>query len=341
MIDPLAAFSLPRQRMSMQALVTVGALHLALLWLVLQSGPAMQVTRQAVIQYFSPITPITPITPLRDKPAAKPVQAVTPTPKPVAAVPLPPAQLPPPRAVTPPQHVEQVPVPVIQKMEAATPQRATVKIQDIKTDARRTPDVLSPRVEQVLAPVPVLPTPEPLPTPKPPPAAVPEPAPPPVQAPPPLPAPVPEPVEPPVPAPIPTPAPAAVPAPTPPVAPVAAPVAAPARAAAITPVETRAAPAGAPGGAGSANPAAAPPAPGTVPGGSGLNLNYNYRSSNTGRQKTAAEMANEQLNGTGRKDKLADAVNSAEKPGCLNSGQALGLLAPVLIVANVVQDKCK
>jgi len=85
----------------------------------------------------------------------------------------------------------------------------------------------------------------------------------------------------------------------------------------------------------------AQPAAGAVPGGSGLNLNYNYRPSNTGRQKTAAEMANEQLNGTGRRDKLAESVNAAEKPDCINSGQAAGLLAPVLVIANVVRDKCK
>lgn len=85
----------------------------------------------------------------------------------------------------------------------------------------------------------------------------------------------------------------------------------------------------------------AQPAPGVVPGGSGLNLNFNYKADNRGRQKTAAEMANEQLNGTGRRDKLADSVNAAEKPDCINSGQALGLLAPVLVIANVVRDKCK
>jgi hypothetical protein len=328
MIDPLAAFSLPRQRMSMHALVTVGALHIALLWVILQSGPVMQATRQVVIQYFSPITK------LREKPVPQPVQAVTSIPKPI---PLSPPPLP--RAVTPtPQSVEQVPVPIIQKMEAVTPQRVTVKIQDIKlqTDTRRTPDLINTPIEQVLSPVPVLPTPEPLPVPKPPPVPVPEPALPAVQTPPP--APVPEPVAAPAPAPVPPPVATPAPLPTPAAPP--APIAAPARAAAITPVETRA-PAGAAGGTGSVSPSVAQPAPGAAPGGSGLNLNFNYKPNSGGRQKTAAEMANEQLNGTGRRDKLAESVNAAEKPDCINSGQALGLLAPVLVIANVVRDKCK
>lgn len=82
-------------------------------------------------------------------------------------------------------------------------------------------------------------------------------------------------------------------------------------------------------------------APGLVPGGSGLNLNYNYKTGGGGRQKTAAEMANDQLNGNGRRDKLAEGMNAAEKPDCINSGQALGLLAPIAIAYNVVKDKCK
>jgi hypothetical protein len=52
-------------------------------------------------------------------------------------------------------------------------------------------------------------------------------------------------------------------------------------------------------------------------------------------------MANEQLNGTERRDRLADGVSAAEKPDCINSGQALGLLAPIAIAYNVVKDKCK
>ena len=85
----------------------------------------------------------------------------------------------------------------------------------------------------------------------------------------------------------------------------------------------------------------AQPLPGAAPSGSGLNLNFNYKPNSGGRQKTAAEMANEQLNGTGRRDKLAESVNAAEKPDCINSGQALGLLAPIAIAYNVVKDKCK
>jgi len=320
MIDPLAAFSLPRQRLSMQALVTVGALHVALLWLILQSGSALQATPRVVIQYFSPITQ------LREKPAPQPVRTATPTPKPIPVVPVPV-----PRVETPPPPVlvEQAPVPIIQKLEAVAPQRATVKIQDIKPqiDTRRLPDVSSSRIEPVLSPVPVLATPEPLPVPKPPPLPVPEPIPPPVQTPPAP--PVPEPVVPPVPAPAPQPAAAPEPAPVP----------APARATAITPVETRVTPVGA--ATGSTSSSVPQSTQGVVPAGSGLNLNYTQKPDNRSRQRSAAEMANEQLNGTGRRDKLAQGMSASEKPDCINSGQALGLLAPIAIAYNVVKDKCK
>jgi hypothetical protein len=321
MIDPLAAVSLPPQRLSTQALVTVGVLHVAVLWAMLQSGAAVQATRQVVIQYFSPITQ------LREKPMPAPVQAATPVPKRVAVAVSPPA-----RVETLALPMEPTPMPIIRKLEAQTAQRVTVKIQDIKpqADMPLVAELPTTRIEPMLAPVPVLPSPEPLPLPKPPPVQVPESAPPPLPMPP---VPTPEPVVPPAAAPAPPPAPT-------PVVP-AAPVAAPARATAITPVESHSAPAKAAGGAGSAGRTALQPAVGALPGGSGLNLNYSIKADSRARQRTVAEMANEQLNGSGRMDKLADGVSAAEKPDCINSGQALGLLAPIAIAYNVVKDKCK
>jgi hypothetical protein len=106
-------------------------------------------------------------------------------------------------------------------------------------------------------------------------------------------------------------------------------------------VESRSATENAAGGAVNASPQVSRPAAAGSAGGSGLNLNYNYKADSRGRQKTAAEMSNEQLNGTGHRDKLAESVNAAEKPDCINSGQALGILAPVAIAYNVIKDKCK
>lgn len=60
-----------------------------------------------------------------------------------------------------------------------------------------------------------------------------------------------------------------------------------------------------------------------------------------GRQKSFAELANEQLNPGGRRDKFADAVDGAEKPDCLAANQAGGLLAAPLIAYKAATGKCK
>ena len=114
-----------------------------------------------------------------------------------------------------------------------------------------------------------------------------------------------------------------------------------ARAAAITPVENASPTTGAAGETESASTRGAMPAAEVLPGGSGLNLIYNVGAAGRGRPKTVAQMANEQLNGTASRDKLAESVHAAEKPDCVNSGQALGILAPIAIAYNVVKDKCK
>ena len=321
MIDPLAASSLPRQRLSMQALVTVGVLHGVVLWLMLQSGAAVQATRQVVMQYFSPITQ------LPKQPTAAPVHAAPPVPKRVVVVPSPLV-----RVGTPVPLVEQTPAPVYRMMEAQTLQRTTVKIQDIKpqTDVPPVAEVPTSRIEPMLAAVRVLPDPEPLSVPKLPPDPLPQSVAPPAQT-------------PPAPDAVVRPAAAAAPppAPDPTTTAPAVPIAAPSRAAAITPVESPGASAGATGTTGSAGAQATMPAAAVPPGGSGLNLNFNGRADGRGRQKTVAEMANEQLNGNGRRDKMAESVTAAEKPDCINSGQALGLLAPIAIAYNVAKDKCK
>lgn len=77
-----------------------------------------------------------------------------------------------------------------------------------------------------------------------------------------------------------------------------------------------------------------PPAPGALP-------SYPYLMNRQGRQKSFAELANEQLNPGGRRDKFADAVDSAEKPDCLAPNQNGGLLAAPLIAYKAATGKCK
>jgi hypothetical protein len=61
------------------------------------------------------------------------------------------------------------------------------------------------------------------------------------------------------------------------------------------------------------------------------------------RQRSAAELANEQLNGTGTRNRLGEAVDAATKPECFgkDAGAALGILAPIVGVVQAVRDKCK
>jgi hypothetical protein len=69
------------------------------------------------------------------------------------------------------------------------------------------------------------------------------------------------------------------------------------------------------------------------------------------RQKSFAELANEQLNPGGRKDKFAAAMEGAQTPDCLGTNQTghvsqgqvnfNGLLAGPAIAAQALQGKCK
>ena len=49
--------ALPAQRMSPTAMVTAGAIHVALLWLLLQYSPVQEAIRYVVYQYIQPISP--------------------------------------------------------------------------------------------------------------------------------------------------------------------------------------------------------------------------------------------------------------------------------------------
>jgi hypothetical protein len=62
---------------------------------------------------------------------------------------------------------------------------------------------------------------------------------------------------------------------------------------------------------------------------------------NAPRQRSLAEMANEQLNGGRSRDKLADDVSAAELPDCVNSGASVGLFAIIAVPINVARGKCK
>ena len=69
------------------------------------------------------------------------------------------------------------------------------------------------------------------------------------------------------------------------------------------------------------------------------------------RQKSFAELANEQLNPGGRKDKFVGAMEGAGKPDCLGTNQTgsanvgpigfTGLLAGPALAAQALQGKCK
>jgi len=86
-------------------------------------------------------------------------------------------------------------------------------------------------------------------------------------------------------------------------------------------------------------PAAAPPPAGGAAGGSGL-IYPNYMKMQP-RQKSFSELANEQLNPGGRRDKFADSIDAAERPDCLAANQAGGLLAAPLIAFKAATGKCK
>ncbi len=69
--------------------------------------------------------------------------------------------------------------------------------------------------------------------------------------------------------------------------------------------------------------------------------NYPYYMNRQPRHKSFAELANEQLNPGGKRDKFADSVDAAEKPDCLAANQAGGLLAAPLIAYKAATGKCK
>lgn len=329
MINPLAVLRLPKQVLSPQALLTVAVAHVLVFWWALHGGQAVQATRQVVYQTFSPITlprekktlPIAPPAAAVKTPAALPAQVVLPV-----------------------QPVEsKTPAVITQRMDAVTPPRANFQAQELKsaTDPRRSQEIPSNR----LTPLAALPEPAVVEPSLPVPTQVAAP-----QAAAPLPSLAPSPVLPnlsekllPVPevvAPAPAPAPAvAEAAATASPSPVQVPAAGPARSSAITPAEVRGPQSSSAGGAVGGSGANVVPAGSAAQGGTGTN--YGIPGGGRQRQKSLSEMANEQLNPGGRKDKLTAAVDASERPDCVNSGQSAGLLAPAIVAYNVVRDKCK
>ena len=318
----------PAAPVSRTALLTTGVMHLALLWLALQSAPMVQSVR-SVVQYLAPIT-------LRSEQPNKPISVPVPLPEPkLRAVT---EMAPPAPRVIQPKAIE---LPLDKSVE--------LKLQPVLPP----PTPVAPRVERVQpeppAPVPVpvaAPAPAPLPVPVPVQLA---PRPEPVPAAPvevpleqlsiPAPTAVPVPLTEPAPAPAPAPAPTLTPAPAP--APAAAPApapapaatVAPARPAAITPVE------GAQGSGALRAPSGAAPA---GPAGAQAPLNlYPYSMKNAPRQRSLAELANEQINGTGQRDRLGEAMSAAGKPDCIGPNAAGSLLSAIAIPIAAAMDKCK
>ncbi len=317
----------PAAPISRPALLTTGVLHLALLWLALQSAPMVQSVR-SVVQYLAPITLRPEQT---NKPIVVPVPLSEPRLKPVTemAPPTPPA----PRAIQP-KPIELPP---------EKPAELKLQLQPVIP----APAPVTPRLERV-QPEPPVPVPEPVAAPVPAPLPVPvqlAPRPEPVPVAPvdvpleklsiPAPAAVPVALTEPLPAPAPASTPAAVPAPAPAPTPAPAPAAtvAPARPAAITPVESTQ------GSATLRAPGAAAPA-GTAGAQAPLNL-YPYSMKNAPRQRSLAEMANEQINGTGQRDRLSEAMAGAAKPDCIGPNAGGSLLSAIAIPVAAAMDKCK
>jgi hypothetical protein len=374
--------TLPRQRMSPTALVTAGAIHLGLLWLLLQYSPLQQAIRYVVYQYVKPINPTA-------QPASS--RAITARPP-----------------ITPDQAEN---APVFSKVpETSVPLKTTTQLPDTmqaKTPlpGRRAPElplpVEPPPIAQTEAPVPADVPPVPAQTLPPPPAPPPEP--------PPTPLPVPAPVDVPAPAPLPLPAPPPValpePAPAPP--PVAAPApvvpppaaatpalsAAPAAEAPVAPDPapaevarpvqrlhgpTAEVPANSPGASSATPVLVGPPGPGAGRGGPasafpgsgtpGVGTTPPAAATSSAapplapaptvvpaipphpgpyriqRQRSLAEMANEQLRRGKPKDPLADGMEGAKADDCLHAPRdppsVGGLLAAPGLAMRALAAKC-
>ena len=350
MIDPFARPALGTGRLSRPALVTAVAVHLGLLWVALNSTPMVRSAEEVVYQWVAPITPLREVSkPITQPAPPKPDQSIAPV-KPA------PVLLPP------------VPTRAVITERVQPPESVPIKQPEPKAEVKPEPKPLPvPTPEPVPIPVPAPPLPAVV-VPAPESALVdaPQPLPEPSRArrePLPLPNPLPtleakiDIVTPTVqvriqapPAPLPTPAPAAVPAEPQPVAVTPPPLPLPPRPAAITATER-------PQGGGSGKPAGDTPATvgsptnaqaGTsgLPSDAGRNLYPVMPPSmlrGPPRERSAAEMAREQLNGTGSRNRLGEAVDAARKPDCFGkeSGAAYGLFALPIGAVQALRDKCK
>ena len=59
------------------------------------------------------------------------------------------------------------------------------------------------------------------------------------------------------------------------------------------------------------------------------------------RQRSLAELANEQLNGGQRRDRLAEGVSAAERPDCLAANANGSLINLITLPLAAARDKCK
>jgi hypothetical protein len=354
--------SLARQRMSPTALVTAGAIHVALLWLLLQYSPLQQAIRYVVYQYVKPINPTA-------QPGSS--RAITVRPP-----------------VTPHQAEN---APVFSKLpETSVPLKTTTQLPDTMQAKTPLPGRRAPELPVPVEPPPLAQPEAPVPAEVPPvPAQALPPAPAPPSEPPPTPLPAPAPVDVPAAAPLPLPAPPPVPLPEP--APAPPPVAAPAPLAPAPPAEVARpvqrlegptadvpVPANSPGassatpvlvgppgpgvgrggpassapgsgtpGAGTPSPAApptsavpqVPPAPIVVPAIPPHPGPYRIQ-----RQRSLAEMANEQLRRGKSKDPFAEGMESAVVDDCLHAPRDTpsvgGLLAAPGLAARALGGKC-
>jgi hypothetical protein len=185
MIFTTTATQLPGARLSQPALLAVSVLHIALLWLLLQTSPVQRVVKETVVMLNLPITqplpkpppkkvitlpkPPEPIKPI--KPIEKPVvvkKTITP---PVEPLPIPP---PPPKPPEPPKPVEKpvvLPKPPEKVVEVKTEVKPEVKPVEVQVPKEVVKEVVpeAPKVVPQEVPKPVVaelpPTPTPAPAP--------------------------------------------------------------------------------------------------------------------------------------------------------------------------------
>jgi hypothetical protein len=172
---PLNEYQMRRARLSRPALLAVSILHIAFLWLLLQTAPVKRVVRETVVMLNLPITQPLPKPPPKKiitlpkppepiKPIEKPVVVKKTITKVVEPLPVPPKPPEPPKPVVLPKPPEKVvdvkPVEVQAPKEVVQETPKVIPQEVVKEVPKETP---KPVVAEVAAELPPTPTPGPAP----------------------------------------------------------------------------------------------------------------------------------------------------------------------------------